>query len=326
MRMAKWFFLAAVLWVCAGAALAYEKEVQVLSATMADQISQAGKKSIAVVDFTDLEGNATELGRFLAEEFAVSLASSGKGFEVVDRSNLRTILQEHKLAASGLIDPATAKKLGQIAGVDALVTGTLTPFGDSVRLACKILDTSTARVIGGARGDIPRTKAIDDLLTRELGSASPVPPKEKPQAPAAVGRGATETGPARTESSGYSLVAADCARTRGESGDLLMCSVSVTNQGTVERKLCIGDVQLVDSQANTLKLARMWFGSQTSQGNGLMVCADLPPSLPMKLVLGFDPQSVGPGPVNLVIEMLTGVIYPKPPKAVIRGINVAPAR
>jgi TolB-like protein len=148
--------------------LAYEKEIKSLSSTMAENIVKAGKKTIAVVDFVDLQGNVTELGRFLAEEFSVALAGGGKGFEVVDRTHLKTLLKEHKLAETGVIDPSTAKKLGQIAGVDALVTGTITPLSDSVRLSVKILDTATAKVIGASSCDIAMTKAIEKLLGKGI--------------------------------------------------------------------------------------------------------------------------------------------------------------
>lgn len=149
-------------------AMAYEKEINRLSTAMADKIANSGKKTIAVVDFTELHGNVTELGRFLAEEFSVALAASGKGFEVVDRSHLRVLLQEHKLSLTGLVEPKTARKLGKIAGVEALITGTLTPFGDSVRIAIKILDTNTAKLISGTTGNIAKTKAIEELLAREI--------------------------------------------------------------------------------------------------------------------------------------------------------------
>ncbi len=148
--------------------MAYEKEIKSLSSSMAEDIAKAGKKMIAVVDFTDLQGNVTELGRFLAEEFSVALAGAGKGFEVVDRTHLKSIIAEHKLSSTGVIDPQTARKLGQIAGVDALITGTITPFGDSVRISVKILDTATAKVIGASSGDIAKTKAIEELLARGI--------------------------------------------------------------------------------------------------------------------------------------------------------------
>lgn len=151
-------------------AIAYQQDVEQLSVRMADAIAKSGRKTIAVVDFTDLQGNVTELGRFLAEEFSVALSNDAKDFEVIDRTNLKILLQEHKLASTGIIDLQTARKLGEIAGVQALITGNITPFGDSVRLSIKILDVSTARVINGFFGDVPRTKAIDELLAKGIGS------------------------------------------------------------------------------------------------------------------------------------------------------------
>lgn len=153
-------------------ASAYEKEVNDIAFKMAENITKSRKTRIAVVDFTDLQGNVTELGRFIAEEFSVSLLNTGKGFEVVDRTHLRTLLKEHKLSSTGLIDPQTAQKLGQVAGVQALITGTITPFGDSVRLATKILDVDTAKIIGANTGNIPKTTAIAELLAKGITTSS----------------------------------------------------------------------------------------------------------------------------------------------------------
>ncbi len=147
---------------------AYEKEIKAIATGMAEKIIKTGKKSVAVVDFTDLQGNVTELGRFIAEEFSASLLSAGEGFELIDRTHLQSLLKEHKLSTTGLIDPQTARKLGQIAGVEALITGTITPFGESVRLSAKILDAETAKVIGANTGDIPKTEAIKELLGKSI--------------------------------------------------------------------------------------------------------------------------------------------------------------
>jgi TolB-like protein len=143
---------------------AYEREIETLASTLATSISNRGKKVIAVVDFTDLQGNTNELGRFVAEELSGDLIIAAKGFDVVDRNHLKSIMAENKLSMSGLADPTTIKKLGKIAGADALVTGSLTPFGDSIRISCKAIDTSTAKVIGVAKGDIAKTDAIATLL------------------------------------------------------------------------------------------------------------------------------------------------------------------
>jgi len=152
------------------AAVAYEKEIKNLSTALSENIQKAGKKSVAVADFTDLQGNITELGRFIAEELSVDLTNNSQGFEIADRAHLKTLLAEHKLSVSGLVDPNTVKKLGQIAGVDAIVLGTFTPFGDSIRLSCKVIATDTAKVIGATKGDIAKTSAIEELLGKGIGS------------------------------------------------------------------------------------------------------------------------------------------------------------
>src|SRR5712664_187432 len=121
------------------------QELKQVSPTLAAKIAESGRKRIAVVDFTDLQGNVTELGRYLAEELSGALVNDSRGFRVIDRAHLKSILQEHKLAATGLIDPETARQLGKIAGVDTLVTGTITSaFGDTVRVLVKALDVETA--------------------------------------------------------------------------------------------------------------------------------------------------------------------------------------
>ncbi|MEK7698942.1 MAG: FlgO family outer membrane protein [Planctomycetota bacterium] len=162
--------------------VAYEKEIKGISSTITESIAKSGKKTIAVVDFSDLQGNVTELGRFIAEELSVDLTMSAKNFEVIDRNHLKSILTEHKLSMSGLVDPNTVKKLGQIAGVDAIITGSVTPFGDSIRISCKVIATDTARVIGAAKGDIAKTKAIEELLSRgiDMGQVSSSTPSYAP--------------------------------------------------------------------------------------------------------------------------------------------------
>ncbi len=152
---------------------AQDREMRTTAGAFAETLAKFGRKNVAVVDFTDLQGNVTELGRYLAEQMSVALALTDKGIEVIDRNHLKAILQENKLGTSGLIDPSTALKLGQLAGVQVLVAGTLTPLGDSVQLALKALDATTARIIAASTIDVAKTKAIEDLLNRDITNRSP---------------------------------------------------------------------------------------------------------------------------------------------------------
>ena len=71
------FILFFPLMVSAGT---YEEELQGLSLKIAKNIERSGKRTVAVVNFTDLQGNVTELGRFIAEELSANLVSLKKGF------------------------------------------------------------------------------------------------------------------------------------------------------------------------------------------------------------------------------------------------------
>jgi TolB-like protein len=207
---------------------AYEKEIKSLSSSMAENIVKAGKKTIAVVDFVDLQGNVTELGRFIAEEFSIALTIVRKGFKVVDRTHLKTILKEHKLVITGMIDPTTAKKLGQISGVDSLVTGTITPFGDSVRLAVKILDTATGDVIDALSGDIAKTKAIEELLTKgiDIGTQTAVSSAGGPSLP-------TPKQSVKVQDFIFQLIEAKSG------GDTVNCHILITNNDPADRDLAL---------------------------------------------------------------------------------------
>lgn len=203
-------------------AMAFEKEIKNLSSVMAEKITTAGKKTIAVVDFTDLQGNVTELGRFIAEELSLALLNEEKGFQVVDRTHLKRLISEHKLSSKGIMDPKTVGKLGQIAGVQALITGTITPFGDSIRLSVKALDTETAKMISGTSGNIAKTKAIEELLARGISTGFTSDPILPP--PTLVGK--------PVEAEGFIFRPVQCKR----NGNKIICTITFFNSEKDETK------------------------------------------------------------------------------------------
>ena len=145
----------------------YGPQVSEIVTAITKSMAAGGKKSVAVLDLTDLNGRANCFGQLLAEEISVGLVSAGQGFEIVSRNDakLRAVIKEQKLGASGIIEPQSAVKVGQVVGVQALVTGTVTAIGDRVRVTVTLIDSATARIVGGAATQIPRTKAIDEYLT-----------------------------------------------------------------------------------------------------------------------------------------------------------------
>jgi TolB-like protein len=142
------------------AATHFEQGVDFLSNYIVDKIVLSGKKHVAVVDFVNVKGIATDLGRFFAEEFTVKITGKKKGFLVIERNRLKPILKEYNLLEKGIINPQTAKEFGNFSGVDALVTGTLTPWENGIRVSVKILDIESAAVLGAISGNITLTKEL----------------------------------------------------------------------------------------------------------------------------------------------------------------------
>jgi hypothetical protein len=143
-----------------------DKELPALTEKLAVKVKEQGKKKVAVVDFTDLEGSSQgELGKYIAEELSVDLVMIKRDFSVLDRANLNRILAEHKLTSKGLVDPDNAKKLGQFAGVDALILGTIIPRGKtSISLNAEIITTDTAEIVGAAKAEFKMDETVQQLI------------------------------------------------------------------------------------------------------------------------------------------------------------------
>jgi curli biogenesis system outer membrane secretion channel CsgG len=165
----------------------YQREFDRIAEEVAAAVQKSGLKNIAVVDFTDLQGNVQEIGRFMAEELTTSLVLGQRSFKTIDRANLRNILAEQKLTMTGLINPDNAKKL-RISGVDGLVTGTLTPFGESIRLTVKVVSAETAQIVGAARGVVPKTSSMESLGNAIEDSSAPVGSSPHQSAPPKKGK------------------------------------------------------------------------------------------------------------------------------------------
>ncbi|MGB4848034.1 MAG: FlgO family outer membrane protein [Saprospiraceae bacterium] len=142
----------------------FDAKLTTLSDTIAKKINLQGKKVIAVWDFTDNDGQITNLGKYLSEEISINLTNYSGSFHMMDRNHLNTILREHKLNAEGFIDANTAKELGKMNAVDAIVTGTMTIFPDKIKLTIKVLDTETALIIAATKGDLPITPDIASFI------------------------------------------------------------------------------------------------------------------------------------------------------------------
>ena len=149
-----------------------DKEIPVIAGKLSKTLVAKGRKKVAAIDFVDLQGRPTELGRFLAERLSVELVNA-EGISVVDRANIKSILAEHKLSEEGLVKPENAKTLGEFAGVDAILIGTVTSLDDSIILTVKAVSTDTAEIVAAGMVEFRKTSEIQQLLVHGVTGDQP---------------------------------------------------------------------------------------------------------------------------------------------------------
>jgi curli biogenesis system outer membrane secretion channel CsgG len=157
---------------------------------------QGLKKRIAVVDFEDRAGYGHNIGTGLADMLVTQLVKSGQ-FLVVERQELTKILEEQGLGMSGAVTPQSAAQVGQLLGVELMVMGSVSEFGEkssgiggsfgkigigagvSKRLARAVVDvrlvnTSTGEIVTAesAEGEESSTK-LDNVSVESIDFGNP---------------------------------------------------------------------------------------------------------------------------------------------------------
>ena len=125
------------LGLCLGLALA--------TITTSAQAPNAGgtarKKRVAVFDFDyatvhqysyAIFGRDIDVGRGISDLLVTMLVKDGT-YSVIERKNLDKILGEQNFSNSDRANPASAAKIGKLLGVDAIVVGSVTQFGNDTK-------------------------------------------------------------------------------------------------------------------------------------------------------------------------------------------------
>ncbi len=135
---------------------------------------------IAVLPFVELQSNAADpFGKYLAEGLIAHLARDGR-YPVIERELLNKVLEEHRLGMLGVLDEASAKKMGAILGVGAVVTGTYSTLDSRVKVNARLISTANGLIIATAETDITRDREVEQLLGTSSAPQSLPAPQPRP--------------------------------------------------------------------------------------------------------------------------------------------------
>ena len=143
-----------------------------LATQIVSSITQQQKAKVAVIPFRELDGRQTILGTYLSEALVTELFKRG-GLEIVERTMLDRIMEELRLGESGLIDPSTARQVGQVAGVEAIITGTITDLQSFVAVNCRLIDVQTGRVFAAAETKIVKDDDVRKIMGVSMAAGRP---------------------------------------------------------------------------------------------------------------------------------------------------------
>jgi TolB-like protein len=133
-----------------------------------DAIQTSRAKRVAILEIRSLDGERTMLGRFLAEEITTATQRAG-GVTVVERRLIDEMMSEGKFAETGLLDDRTAAEIGGKLGADAVLAGTLTEFGDSLRFNLRVIQAKSGQVAAAEQA----TLVLDAPLQKLWNGSAP---------------------------------------------------------------------------------------------------------------------------------------------------------
>ncbi|MCP4691574.1 MAG: hypothetical protein GY859_26245 [Desulfobacterales bacterium] len=125
------------------------------------------KTKIAVLDF-EMQGEGFEtrdMGAIVAEWLITAFVKEGR-FDVVERSLLNQIIEEQKLGRSGMVDESTATKIGELLGVKAIISGSLSKLRDALEINARIIDVESASIIAAESVKSAATGQLHELVGR----------------------------------------------------------------------------------------------------------------------------------------------------------------
>jgi TolB-like protein len=137
--------------------------VQVQIRKLADKMAEAikglpdGKYGLVAVTTFSESGKLArdkELGKLVSVEL-MTYFKKEHGLDLVERDKLDKVLKELEVQQSGLIDDATAVKIGKMVAAEALVVGTVSEAGADFIVNARVVAVDTARVLVADNIPIP---------------------------------------------------------------------------------------------------------------------------------------------------------------------------
>lgn len=166
----------------------YDEGLKQLAEGIMAEAAKLNKHRVALLDLTDAEGQATAVGRFLAEEIGTQLVIAGE-LRVVERDVVDATLKRLQITRVGPGHAKAVRRAAKAMRADVFLRGSYLESQGGVAVTVKLVSPVHAEVIGAARGHLPAIGPLAEMLKEEAGQPAVMKPESptQPAVPAGLG-------------------------------------------------------------------------------------------------------------------------------------------
>ncbi len=96
-------------------------------------------------------------------EFLHSELSQSPEIVLVERQNLKALMDEQALSMIGLVDSATAQQIGKLLSAQYVISGTINESGEWLRVDTKVINVVTGKIVS-EKVQSNRTEYLDEMV------------------------------------------------------------------------------------------------------------------------------------------------------------------
>jgi TolB-like protein len=157
---------ALVLTGCAGqpasAAVSASDELDMALREASDYLNANVPKGSKLV-ILNFQSNYPALSDYIIDELIANTVND-RVFSVVDRANLALVQTEMDFQLSGEVSDESAQAIGKKLGAQTIVSGAISPVGNSLRLRVRAIDVESVQIQGQFNRNIPNGTTITALM------------------------------------------------------------------------------------------------------------------------------------------------------------------
>lgn len=151
---------------CIAASLIFSLLTLIILPDFAFAFLQTDKKpKVAIFPFTNTnkEAKDADYGQAISGMLTTEIIN-GREFQVVERAQMDKIMSELSFQISGAVDVETARRIGQVFGVDILVFGSVAKFGYLIETDMRLVDTESGQALAAENANSRNESEIRPMV------------------------------------------------------------------------------------------------------------------------------------------------------------------